>query len=141
MTGTSVAVILVCLAVIVALLVFGWRALDLRNDRQSNAQAIEIQRLAQERDRANRELALKEREVAITERRSPTLTPPDLSTFPKDLLAMANNESEEWARDDAQAVIAEAYLETGGDWTRAANYVGSRVMSQRESRLPKHLLS
>ena len=28
---------------------------------------------------------------------------------------MANSESEEWARDDAQALIAEAYLETGGD--------------------------
>jgi hypothetical protein len=126
-----IASIVVGVLAIVALV---WRALELRS-------RLAQQQLEQDRARADRELALKEREVRIAERRAPTLTPPDPSAFPKDLFAMANGESEEWAREDMQALISEGYLEAGGDWQRANQYVGARIASQRSSRLPKHLLS
>lgn len=108
----------------------GWRALHLADER-----------VRLERARADRELAIKERELAIQEQRTAPLTAPDPSTFPRELVTLANGESEEWAREDMQALIAEGYLEAGGDWDRARQYVGARVASQRGSRLPTHLLS
>jgi hypothetical protein len=118
-----------------------WRWERWSENRQADRQAIEIQRLAQERDATSRELALKEREIVIQERIPPKVDVPPPTEFPPQILAFVSNESEPWARDDGLLLIAEAYVESGGDWERAAGHLSHRYAMQQPSRLPKELLN
>lgn len=133
----------ISLLIVVAGLVvggLGWRWLDNRKDRALNAHAIDMQRLRQEREHAARELDLKERQIAIDERKAGPLKPPAVGEIPPDLIAFANNESESWAREDAMQLIDEAFTESNGNWDLARSYVAVRTMTQPPSRLPKDKL-
>lgn len=134
--------IAVVIAVCLLVGVMGWRALEVRRQRQIDQHAIEIQRLTQDREHRTRELAIKEREIAVIERKEPRpIQPPAPSEFPPDILSVAGGESEGWAREDALQLISEAYVESAGDWSRAKVYLTSKYIAQPTSRLPKELLS
>jgi hypothetical protein len=128
-------------AVVIGLvaLALSWRIDRWMRDRQADAQAIEIQRLAQDRDSRERELALREREIAIAERNAPSIEVPPVTEFPPEMLANATNESEEWAREAGILLIGEAYVEAGGDWKRASTLLSHRYAMQPESRLPRQM--
>lgn len=102
-------------------------------------------RRADQREQHDRDRELRAREITAAERTAAAaeqanVPPPDLTDFPPEMLALANNESEEWARNDMVALVSQAYVEAKGNWDRTNALVGMRIATQPESRLPKHLL-
>ena len=120
---TAVALVLGIVALVALWLADGWM-------RAKHAQDSAIKQ---------RELELREREIAVAERVE-RVEVPAVSQFPSEALSFVSDESEEWAREAAVLLVGEAYVDAGGDWKRAGSLLSHRYAMQPESRLPKHLL-
>ena len=131
--------LLIVAMIVVLLSVAVWRFERFATTRRDEQHAIEIQRLRQEREHAERELELKAREIAITERAAPPVDVPPVAEFPPEIVAIAMDESEEWAREDGLKLIAEAYVEADGDWSRASHVLAMRYATLPEPRAPRLL--
>lgn len=140
MISWNTVAIVAMVLVIATLLLLAWRVERWLTRRQDDAQAIRIQQLHQERRAKERELELREREVAVSERVPPVVQVPPVTEYPPEIMGGVIDESEEWARQDGLLLIAESYVESGGDWKKAGQHLAHRYASQPESRLPKELL-
>lgn len=132
----------VAAAILAVVLFVGWRLERWLSARSADRHALELQRLRQARKKDDRELALKEREVALQEakEKTPELEVPPVAEFPAHILATVIDESEEWAREDGLRLIGESFLEAKGNWEHAGVLLSARYGAQPPSRLAAQLL-
>lgn len=100
--------------VILALAVIGWRVDVLVRRKQAADERLEARRLS-----------IDERKLAIEEARA-NKTPGDAPEIPPGLLALAEGETEEWAREHIKGRMRELYAETK-NWNTVGDFIAREL--------------